>query len=153
MHYDEIHYYANQSSNGGKKLREEIDQLTTFENVDSIIGYSATPTSVWGNNIWENIKQTVYEYNDDNYVGVDSHRWIAADTNYKNAQNYAKQVLSLYPEILALRSRVFIPANRKQYTHFDMKNFLLSLNPQVVVIIINSTTRSLYYINENKKKK
>jgi hypothetical protein len=145
IYYDEIHKYMG-------KIRPNIMELSRLDIVKSIVGYSATPNSVWDDNEWKNIPMIDYGHLEEkNYVGCKDMEYIDVDEcentfdEEKKDTSFLYTTLTKFPLILRDGSRTFIPALERKITHVYVKNLILQLKSNAVVCTLNGTDKSITF--------
>lgn len=161
VYYDELHKYINES------LRSIIETIHSYDIVHGILALSATPDRIWersGNSFWTNIRLIWLDnvvspdyigYNDMRFnedvldYFVEYKRPGLLDAREDDVFNFVEYVLKRFPYYLANGNRVFIPAHIRRESHEKMKNLILELNPQALIVIMNANNKKLVYKDEH----
>ena len=163
-YYDELHKYINDV------LRAQIEEIHSFDCVHEILGLTATPFNVWDStSFWGKIKMMYFtDFNEDDYCGFKDMTFkIVDDFSFEDMPSYTQfgnkrsNVITLKfilhcinkcPQILASGSRVFIPGHVHKLSHFSIRDLILKLAPQALVVVLNGKEKSLTYIDYNEVK-
>lgn len=147
VYYDEIHKYINET------LRDQIERLSSMNTVQKIIGFTATPFSLFY--YWKLLHiLEISDVTNKNYVGSDDMDFIIVDGVFPNPYprmgpfdfdrmdsetlNFINTVLDKFPTIITEESaRVFIPAHIRRKSHEAVRNLSFQRNPNAVVVTIN----------------
>jgi len=160
VYFDELHKYI---TNKKYNLRSNIEYANNLNIVSGIIAMSATPDTIWSiNGFWSKINIIkLYEYNEDNYAGVEDIVFECMENNSSNEiegytfnenynVNYIDAILKKHPTILDNNTRTFIPALNKRKTHIYVRNLIFQHNKNSIVITLNGIDKSIqYYYNDN----
>lgn len=161
VYYDELHKYIS------PKLRGQIEQIHEIRNVREIIAMTASPFNIFSKNakiprgntegcknptgFWEQIKI----YQNDNmqfpdYVGFRDMKFVLVEppgeygTVEESIIAYIKHILKNH-NILTPGARVFIPAHIKTKSHDIVRDHILELAPDTVVVTLNGVQKTLIY--------
>lgn len=164
---DEMHEYINDT------LRSQLEYISKFDIVESIIGFTATPDTIFipNDQFWKNLRIIeLSNYNDKNYVGAHNHDWINVDDyllfqkeSYKKPgpfeyEKKAKHVLGFIEhvfqkfskDIFEKKARIFAPGHIKEDSHSRVMELIFKFCPECVVVILNSKNKMLVYMDTNK---
>ena len=159
VYIDEMHKYISFA-------RTFVDKLLQNIRVKKILALTATPQTLWksGSLCWESIpllknedptfdsnyiclKDLAYVYTE--WIDVDgeelTHRMMRPP---KDVISYFKFVAEKYPEIFVKGSRVFIPANVKQYAHIRVREIIFEKFKYAVVVVLNSKEKSISFYDK-----
>jgi len=159
VYYDEIHHYIT-----SEKLRKGIELIHDLPIVKEIIGITATPLNVWTGDEGRWGRLNIYhldDFNTENYIGFNDLEYeyqddyfpedyeppSKADINGQKEQvlGFIDHCLEECEEILEKGNRVFIPAQVSIASHFAVRDHLLEIDSDVVVIVINGVEKSITY--------
>jgi hypothetical protein len=162
-YYDELHAYINPAR------RAQIEEIHDLEIVRCVMAFTATPEKIWENSgFWSKIRiHYLEEFNDRNYVGYADMVFNCIDNFFPSPYarprsqeeldiqhlDYLRQVLTTRAEILADRSRSFIPANMRRVSHYAVRDLIFEIKPSAVVCVLNGEEKTLKYIDAEKNTK
>tara|TARA_Y100000389_G_C17470324_1_gene529902 strand:- start:3652 stop:5049 length:1398 start_codon:yes stop_codon:yes gene_type:complete len=166
IYFDEIHKYID-SYRRIQSVREQIEILChDYQIVEKIIGVTATPNAVFIEDSpnWGSIQQTLYlPVKLNNYTDISNAQHTIIQSPDYDIQAmlpdskdldcsvlYTKYVMTLHPEVLnEPRARVFAPALFTKKSHFALRKVVFDQKWNAVVIVLNSTEKTLsYFENE-----
>lgn len=163
-YYDELHKYINDI------LRAQIAEIHTFDCVHEIVGLTATPYNIWDSSLlWNRFKMMYFtDFNEEDYCGFNDMTFnLVEDYSFEHMPSYTQfgnklsnvitlnfilHCISNNPQILAAGSRVFIPGHVHKISHFSIRELVLKLVPQSLVVVLNGKEKTLTYIDNTEVK-
>jgi len=162
-YYDELHAYINPAR------RAQIEEIHDLEIVRCVMAFTATPEKIWENSgFWSKIRiHYLAEFYDRNYVGCADMVFNCIDNFFPSPYarprspedldiqhlDYLRQVLTTRAEILADRTRSFVPANMRRVSHYAVRDLIFEIKPSAVVCVLNGEEKTLKYIDAAKNTK
>lgn len=138
LYFDEIHEYI-------EKVRSSIIQINEYKKLKCITGYTATPSKVWNELSYKNIKlHKLEQYNDINYIGYNDIDFEIIDKPIsKTINQYAEYIFDNY-DIVNNNSYIFVPSSRKTVEHYEMKSNILKRYKNAIVAVFNCNGKKIY---------
>lgn len=156
-YYDELHKYIN-------IFRDQIERFNTIPIVHSIFAMTATPTPIWqASGKWRNITMSyISDRNEADYYGyrdvnlVDVAHDLPQPKGGPGALStwivkYVEKVLKANPDILGPNTRSFIPAHILRTGHTAIRDLVMELAPNAVVVVLNGVDKKLFYKDSRDK--
>jgi hypothetical protein len=161
-HYNKIHIYFDELHNYINQIRTKIEKLILLDSVASIVGTTATPGQIWcDKKEWQSFPEIdLRSILMVDYAGVRDMSWRLADDHFdletyrpgkafsmkrdNDVVDFIKHILK-NNNIISDGNYVFVPGGIRQSSHMEIRDIMLKINPDSVVIMINGKYKCVWF--------
>ena len=158
-YYDELHKYISDN------LREQIEEIHSFDIIKSIIALTATPDPIFrSSGFWSQIRLIYLDnLNDADYIGFHQMLHTHIDDCFEvpyirpgpfdfdgldaDTLKFIRHTLENHSNILSNGSRSFIPAHIRRIGHDQVRNLVFEMNSNAAVVVLNGKEKTIRWMD------